>query len=335
MNSKHLLFSLTVALLSAGLFPSAAQAATITIDSLIYQTNGDGTASVTDCTDSSGSVEIPSSITVDGTPYTVTSIGNYAFFNCTSLTNIIIPNSVQTIGGYAFTDCTKLTNITIPDSVTSIGNRAFVDCSSLTNIIIPDSVQTVSEGSFAGCNSLTEIQVDSANSNYQSIEGVLFSKNLTLLYAYPAGKTNPSYSIPNAVKTIGDYAFSNCNRLETVNIGKECTSIGEGSFAGCNSLTQIFIPDSVLSIGNNAFFSCKSLKEIIIPNSVSSIGEYAFLYCKSLNKVYFQSQKPPKMDDSTFSKCPSNMMIYYPAGAEPNWGPLWHEFSTAPWDPVK
>lgn len=69
MNSKHLLFSLTVALLSAGLFPSAAQAATITIDSLIYQTNGDGTASVTDCTDSSGSVEIPSSITVDGTPY--------------------------------------------------------------------------------------------------------------------------------------------------------------------------------------------------------------------------------------------------------------------------
>ena len=207
MNSKHLLFSLTVALLSAGLFPSAAQAATITIDSLIYQTNGDGTASVTDCTDSSGSVEIPSSITVDGTPYTVTSIGNYAF-----------------------TDCTKLTNITIPDSVTSIGNRAFVDCSSLTNIIIPDSVQTVSEG----------------------------------------------------------------------------------SFAGCNSLTQIFIP-----------------------NSVSSIGEYAFLYCKSLNKVYFQSQKPPKMDDSTFSKCPSNMMIYYPAGAEPNWGPLWHEFSTAPWDPVK
>ena len=122
MNYKHKLFSLTAALLSAGLFSSAAQAATVTIDSLSYETNEeDSTASVTDCPeDLAGTVTIPSSITVDGIAYTVTSIKNYAFQSCSSLTNIVIPENVTSIGSNAFRNCSSLTKIVIPEDVSEI-----------------------------------------------------------------------------------------------------------------------------------------------------------------------------------------------------------------------
>ena len=115
MNYKHKLFSLTAALLSAGLFSSAAQAATVTIDSLSYETNENGTASVSDCPENfTGAVTIPSSITVDGIAYTVTSIKNYAFQSCSSLTEILIPESVTSIGDYSFQSCSSLIGIIIP-----------------------------------------------------------------------------------------------------------------------------------------------------------------------------------------------------------------------------
>ena len=253
MNYKHKLFSLTAALLSAGLFSSAAQAATVTIDSLVYETNEeDSTASVTDCSvNFTGAVTIPSSITVDGTAYTVTSIGEYAFYSCSSLTEVIIPEGVQSIGNYAFDECSSLTEIVIPEGVKSIGDFAFRGCSSLTEIVIPEGV----------------------------------------------------------------------------------TSIEVGTFYGCSSLTEIVIPEGVTSIGSSAFEDCTSLTEIILPDSVTSIGGWAFGDCTSLTGIYFQSQTPPKVESFVFSGCPSNMIIYYPAGAEANWGTIWREFVTAPWDP--
>ena len=130
----HKLIGIAALILTASFISTAVQAATVTIDSLIYETNEeDSTASVTDYTANfTGAVTIPSSITVDGTAYTVTTIGNGAFYNCTKLTEIIIPDSVTSIGNSAFYWCTKLTEIIIPDSVTSIGNYAFYRCTSLT-----------------------------------------------------------------------------------------------------------------------------------------------------------------------------------------------------------
>ena len=155
---KHSILSLTAALLTAGLFSSAAQAATVKIDSLTYKTNENGTASVSDCSTSfAGTVTIPSSITVEGTAYTVTSIGNSAFLYCDSLTEIIIPDSVTSIGEGAFFWCSSLTEIIIPDSVTSIGDSAFYYCDSLTHVTLGNGVTSIGNSAFEDCKSLTEI----------------------------------------------------------------------------------------------------------------------------------------------------------------------------------
>ena len=175
-------------------------------------------------------------------PNGVTSIGNYAFYGCSSLTSVTIPNSVTDIGIGAFLDCTNLTSITIPNSVTWIGGYAFSDCSSLKSITIPNSVTEIGSSAFEGCTSLTSI------------------------------------TIPNGVTSIDWYAFQDCTSLTNITIPDSVTSIGDSAFYGCSSLKSITIPDSAMSIGNHAFYGCTSLTNITIPDSVTWIGSNAFGY---------------------------------------------------------
>ena len=206
-------------------------------------------------------------------PNSVTKIGREAFCNCTSLTNIdvtegnskycsvdgvlyskdksrlvaypigkggtkfSIPDSVTEIGDSAFCYCESLTSIDIPNSVTEIGDKAFSSCTSLTSVTIPDSVTEIGYDPFFDCTSLTNIDVAAGNSEYCSVDGVLYSKDKSKLVAYPMGKAETTYSIPNSVTEIGDMAFVNCT-----------------------SLTSITIPDSVTLIGLNAFFGCDKAK---------------------------------------------------------------------------
>ena len=180
-------------------------------------------------------------------------IGNSAFWLCSSLTNINIPNSITTIGEGAFARCKSLTSINIPNSVTTIGEGAFAWCKSLTSINIPNSVTTIGERAFSGCESLTNI------------------------------------NIPNSVTTIGEGAFRGCNSLTSINISNSVTTIGEGAFRGCESLTNINIPNSVTTIGEGAFKDCNSLISINIPNSVTIIENCAFEDCESLTSITIPS----------------------------------------------
>ena len=186
-------------------------------------------------------------------PNSVTSIGDYTFSGCSSLTSVTIPNSVTSIGWDAFSGCSSLTSVTIGNSVTSIGGYTFAYCSSLTSITIPNSVTSIGEEAFASCSSLTSINVDAYNSKYSSADGVLFNKDKTTLIQYPIGNTRSEYIIPNSVTSIGDYAFSGWSSLTSVTIPNSVTSIGNYAFYGCSFLTSITIPNSVTSIGNDAF----------------------------------------------------------------------------------
>ncbi|MGN0522316.1 MAG: leucine-rich repeat domain-containing protein, partial [Eubacterium sp.] len=217
-------------------------------------------------------------------PDSVISIGDYAFHDCTSLTSVTIPNSVKSIGDYAFFYCTSLMNVTIGDSVTSISDWAFYYCTSLTNITIPDSVTSIGYCAFYYCTSLTDIIVDSANANYSSQDGVLFDKNKTTLIQYPIGNERISYTIPNSVTSIGDYALC-CTGLTSITIPENVTYIGNWAFADCTSLTSITIPENVTYIGDWAFADCTSLTSICIENKECEIYDDYDTICE--NAVIF------------------------------------------------
>ena len=176
-------------------------------------------------------------------PDSVTSIGDYAFSGCSSLSNIVIPDCVTDIGKCAFSHCSSLSNIVIPDSVTSIGNDAFLRCSSLSNIVISDSVTSIGNGAFLGCSSLSNIV------------------------------------IPDSVTSIGNDAFSDCSSLSSIVIPDSVTDIGNDAFSHCSYLSNIVIPNSVISIGDRAFWDCSFLSNIVISDSVTNIGNGAFHGC--------------------------------------------------------
>ena len=185
----------------------------------------------------------------------VTHIGMYAFNECKSLTSVVIPSSVISIGEAAFGWCSNLTDITIPFGVNSIGVQAFSYCSSLTSITIPASVAGIGEQAFVDCEKLASITVDSGNPYYSSVDGVLFSADKTQLIAYPAGKSDTVYVIPDFVNDIERCAFSWCGNLTSVIIPSNVTNFGDSVFFGCN-LTSIAIPSSLTRIETNAFFAC-------------------------------------------------------------------------------
>ena len=205
---------------------------------------------------------------------TVTITGYYGFEDAVEIPKFIDGNAVTSIGDDAFYGCTKLTSITIPDRVTSIGDGAFMDCNSLTSINIPDGVTSIGTNAFYGCSGLTDITVDSSNPYYCSESGVLFNKNKTTLICYPAGKTDSSYTIPDEVTSIEYAAFAACTGLTSITIPDGVTSIGDYAFESCTGLESITIPDSVTSIGYAAFNDCTGLTSIYIPDGIY-IGQHA------------------------------------------------------------
>ena len=205
-------------------------------------------------------------------PESVTSIGDYAFVGCDSLTDIVIPDRVTRIGEFAFGGCESLTDIVLPEGVTSIGGSAFKNCISLTDIVIPDSVTSIGNGTFWDCSSLSKIVLP---------EGVTSIGER----AFDGCESLTDIVLPEGVTSIGGSAFKNCISLTDIVIPDSVTSIGGGAFCGCWSLSSLVIPDSVTLIGSGAFYDCKSLKSLVIPDSVTSIGNESLRGCNFPNDL--------------------------------------------------
>ncbi len=265
---------------------------------------------VSDYSGNQGFIIIPSTVEISGTEYSVTSIGNFAFYECSSLTSIGIPNSVTSIGISAFYECSSLTSIEIPNSVTTIGNFAFEDCLSLASIEIPNTVTSIGSGTFSGCSSLTSIEIPNS---VTSIGSSTFSGCLSLA----------SIEIPNTVTSIGYSVFSGCLNLSSMVVeeGNPVYDSRDNSNAIIETATNTLIsgyeytiiPNSVTSIGSSAFYGCSSLTIIEIPNSVTSIGNAAFSECSSLIIVTFgENSQLTSIGSSTFLECSSLTSIEIP-----------------------
>ena len=285
---KKLIMMLAVAFAAA--MPLMAETETVGDYTWTYQINGDtaeiynyGSCAI--APNPSGAVTIPS--TLGGKP--VTRIGEGAFYYCSGLTSVTIPDCVTNIGEYAFLGCSGLTSVTFPDSVTSIGWNAFSGCRGLTSVMIGSGVKSIWYSAFSDCSGLTSVTIPDS---VTSIDSSAFSgcRGLT------------SVTIPNSVTNIGASAFYNCSGLTSVTIGNGVTSIGDRVFSGCSGLTSVTIPESVTSISGSAFSGCSGLTSVTIPNSVKSIGASAFSGCNKLTDVTI-----PQI------VCATNLASYFPS----------------------
>ncbi|MEI6578470.1 MAG: leucine-rich repeat domain-containing protein, partial [Eubacteriales bacterium] len=283
----------------------------------------DSKATITKYTGAGGSVTIPTALGL----CPVTSIGNRAFYENSTISSLTIANTVTNIGFEAFSGCSGIPALTIPDSVatiedsafsyctginaingiiigngvTNIGVSAFEGCSGTPKFTIPKSVSTIGNYAFNGCTSLTSIFVASNNANYSSQYGVLYNKAKTILIQYPHAKGG-RLVIPNSVISFGSRAFYDSDHITSVSIPNSMTSIGVDAFSGCSKLTAVAISDSVTSIGNYAFSGCIALKKLTIPNSVTTIGNSAFFGCSVLTGVTIGSGVTA-ISNSAFSGC--------------------------------
>ncbi len=326
MRKLYFLFLLT-------LLPLVASAHDAEIDGIYYNLNFETkTATVTYrgqyydsySNEYFGEVIIPESVTYNDVTYSVTSIGDYAFYHCSGLTSVTIPNSVTSIGYSAFEYCSGLTSVTIPNSVTSIGNEAFAGCSGLTSVTIPNSVTSIGGSAFSGCSGLTSVTIpnsvtsigDYAFEYCIGLTSVTIPSSVTYIgdYAFEYCSGLTSVTIPNSVTYIGDCTFYNCSSLTSVTIPNSVTSIGNGAFVSCRGLTSVTIPNSVTSIGDYAFNCCRGLTSVTIPNSVTSIGNYAFSSCSSLTDFYCLASDVPSTDDDAFKATNiENITLHVPA----------------------
>ena len=264
-----------------------------------------------------------SSLTSVTIPDSVTTIGDDAFRNCSSLTSITIPDSVTTIEYYAFRNCSSLTNVTIGDSVTSIGYQAFAFCYSLTSVTIGDSVTTIGGQAFCGCSSLTSVTIpdsvtsigSSTFSDCSRLTSVTIGDSVTTIgdSAFSGCSSLTSITIPDSVTTIGSSAFKGCSSLTSVTIPDSVKTIGYSAFYGCSSLTSVTIPDSVTTIGSYTFQSCAILEQVVIGSGVKKIDDYAFRYCYVLNDISIKATTPPSIDATSFSDIGTSPIFYVPA----------------------
>lgn len=245
-----------------------------------YSENDDGTVTITGGNIVTPKLEIPAEL--EGKK--VSAIGMNAFTGNNVITDLVIPEGVTTLYWYSFNTCRNLETVTLPDSLEFIDSWAFERCSKLKTINVPANVTRINGGAFAQNSSMTSITCDPANKNYVSVNGVLFTKDMKELVAYPGG-IQGGYTVPATVNHIGDAAFYGALGLDSVTILGNLDFIGFEAFAECSKLTDVAIRDGVNYVGYWAFRGCDGIKSLTVPQSVTNIGNQAFGFAYADQKM--------------------------------------------------
>lgn len=308
---------------------------------------------------------IESKVTITGS-YVIKSgtksIADGAFFNCTLLTSITMPDSITRIGSNTFSGCILLDGVTIPNSVNSIERCAFEDCDSMSSITIPNGVTNIGKHAFSDCESLASINVEIDNINYKSIDGNLYSKDGKTLIQYAMGKGLTSFIIPDGTTRVESKAFYGCDSLSSITIPDSMESVGQGAFQFCYDLNKVYylgtinqwveidfeysssnplqqtaglyingaiVEDVVLTtatkISSNAFYGYDALISVSISDNVTSIGSSAFRNCKSLASIAIPDSVT-SIGYSAFENCTNLKTIYCEAISKPEgWHKNWKD----------
>lgn len=248
-------------------------------------------------------------------------IGDYMFFECNNLQNIVLPKNITTIGELAFYGCNNLSSVTVEDGVTSIQDGAF-HTTALTTIIIPDSVTSIGSHAFMNCDALTSVTIGRGVTSMEKERTFYHCDALTTI-EIPDNVTNipneafagclalTSVTIGDGVTIIDKRAFAECPALTSIAIGRGVTSIEEQAFFKCTALSSIELPDNVTKIPT--FYGCTALKSVIIGDGITKIPENAFSGCSALTSVII-GKNVTKIENKAFYECSALTSIVIPKG---------------------
>lgn len=283
-------------LLLASAIATSLSAAAYSFESagIYYNITGDNTVEVTRSYNNtySGSVSIPETVTNNGTEYSVTKIGEFAFQG-SAVTSVSMPESITSMGKYAFSGCQNLESVVLPESLTTFGSEAFRSCSSLKTIKIPSGVTAIPDFCFGNCSSLESVTIPEGVTD---IGGAAFS-----------GCNLKALTLPESLEAIGSSAFEDNRLLKSVNIPAKVKTIEQQAFYNCG-LTELVIQEGVQTIGYNTFES-NSLKNLTLPSTITSIGWGAFGYNNNLQLIICNAVTPPTLGDNAFGSSVKDIKV--------------------------
>ena len=239
----------------------------------------------------------------------ITAINDEIFSGYRNLSYVELPESLVEIGTRAFYNCINLSSVILPDFLNVIKSEAFYGCRTLESIVISVGVQEIGSGAFSRCENLKEITVNEENTNYKSIDGVLYNNNITELVLYPIEKKEEKFSVPESVKQIHMEAFYGQKHLKEIAIGPNVWNIGKNAFAFSKMLENI-----VVETGNKWFQSVdgvlynysksrliayptkRKAEEYRIGTNVESVEENAFTEVSSLQTLYIDNYEVPEIN---------------------------------------
>ncbi len=289
--------------------PVTANAASV--DDLKFELNEDGKSYSVSAknTNIKGELVIPN--TYNGLP--VTTVAEEGFMFCSSLTSIIIPDSIEVIEDYGFYSCSSVDSLELPKNLKKIGRSAFYSWHKLPSVTIPASVEFINGGIFHSSYELTEIKVESGNKNYKSVDGILYNIDMTELLDYPVAKGGSTFTVPQTVRKIAGWCFSNNRYLTSIELNDNIKTIEDGTFAYCRTLKILDFGNNVTRIGVNSFRDCDKIVSINFPDSIEIIDSFAFFDCGGLTSVEIPA-KVTVIKDFSFASCVSLETVTIPSG---------------------